>query len=383
MRGWQYRPGQHQRDLRLDFLRGYLVFVMTINHLKTFPAWTRPLTGAGALWITALAGFILVSGVVLGMLYRRRVKTRGWHWSISQVVKRSLQLYLVAVVCHFIMANGDYVLRLLVGRPSGIHTDYHRLVISILFQQRESYLGVDLLPLYIILLPVGLVAVYLLERRKWHWLLLGSAALWLGHRFDQQWLVFFDSSLNVASWQLLYVAGVLIGTYREEIAGWRSRLPLPPWLTSTLLIVPAFAILAISYRVRLHGLWQGVGWFKKAEALAFGGPGIGMGSVILAVMALAAFVELLSRFWGVFERLLGWLFIPLGQNALAAYVIQGFLAYAVIRLPGFPFPDHDPLGMGFLHLAAVLWVWAMTHAIVRWQSAARARRHGVRGRASG
>ena len=69
--------------------------------------------------------------------------------------------------------------------------------------------------------------------------------------------------------------------------------------------------------------------------------------------------------WIPLKRSLGWLLIPLGQQALIAYIVQAFLSYAITRLPGFPFPDHDPTLMGFLHVAAVLAVWFATGFIAR------------------
>ena len=57
--------------------------------------------------------------------------------------------------------------------------------------------------------------------------------------------------------------------------------------------------------------------------------------------------------------------LPLGQDALTAYVVQAMLAYAVTRLPGHPFPGHDPTIMGLLHIGGLLLVWSATKTIKR------------------
>ena len=74
---------------------------------------------------------------------------------------------------------------------------------------------------------------------------------------------------------------------------------------------------------------------------------------------------MVSWIWGVLEPPIGWLLLPLGKNALTAYLVQAFLFYIVTRMPDHPFPDHDPTIMGFLHVGAVLLVWSATKGITR------------------
>lgn len=59
---WRYPSSAYPRDLRLDLLRGYFIFVMIVDHLQTFPAWTMSLTGGNALWVSAAQGFVLAKG---------------------------------------------------------------------------------------------------------------------------------------------------------------------------------------------------------------------------------------------------------------------------------------------------------------------------------
>ena len=85
------------------------------------------------------------------------------------------------------------------------------------------------------------------------------------------------------------------------------------------------------------------------------------GRLIAALWKFAGIYELTTQLWTVWQRVLGWLLLlPLGQNALIAYLIQGILSYFISRLPGYPFPDHDPVIMGFWHLGAVIFVWQAT-----------------------
>ncbi|HYO74404.1 MAG TPA: OpgC domain-containing protein, partial [Archangium sp.] len=85
-----------ERDLRIDFLRGLVMLVLVVIHLEvvsllTFLAWERVGLISGG------EGFVILSGVVLGMVSRKRVETQGWAYSVSRLVDRAVQLYRVNV----------------------------------------------------------------------------------------------------------------------------------------------------------------------------------------------------------------------------------------------------------------------------------------------
>jgi len=122
------------------------------------------------------------------------------------------------------------------------------------------------------------------------------------------------------------------------------------------------ALLTINYLIVFHGLWPGIDW-KEVNTLIFDKFSVAPGRIFLAFWVFAGAYKLITQFWIVWQKLLGWLLLPLGQNALIAYLVQGYLSYFISRLPGFPFPDHDPIIMGFLHLGVVLFVWQVTRLI--------------------
>jgi hypothetical protein len=361
---WQYQSQTDERDLRLDFLRGFLVFVMTINHLATFPAWTRVLTGGGRLWVSAAVGFVLISGIVLGFLYRQRVINNGWPWSIEQIGRRAFHLYILGAAGRLILASGDYVMWLLWDRRLTVPDNYWHILEGAVFQIHYHYGYVDLLPLYAVLLPVGLFAVYLLNRGKWPWLILASLSLWYAARTDPGVFNLWRIVFHPAIWQLPFFIGVIVGYYRAEIKQWRLKLPLPDKIVSLALISSSIAMLIISYRVAYHGLWADWEWVSIKNGF-FTKSLMGPGRLIAAIWILAGLYELVGKYWKAWQGLLGWLFLPLGQNALIAYLVQAILSYVVTHLPGYPFPGHSPFIMGFWHITAVLLVWQFTKSITR------------------
>ncbi len=364
MVNWKYYLPTEPRDLRLDFLRGYFVFVMTIDHLGIFPAWTSLLTGANRLWISAAIGFVIISGLVMGTLYRSRVAEQGWHWSAAQIGRRALQLYLLGAIGRLILATGDYVLRLFWERPSPLPENYWRLVEGALLSTGYWFAYVDMLTLYAFLLPMGLGVIYFIRQGKWKWVTLVSFLLWYAGRTDPETLSFLRIGFNVFLWQFPFILSVIIGFYRQEIGSWWGKRPFPK-LTSTLLVSSAFTLLIINYLIVFHGLWPGIDW-KQVNELIFDKFSVDPGRILVAFWVFAGAYKLITQFWIVWQKLLGWLLLPLGQNALIAYLVQGFLSYFISRLPGFPFPDHDPIIMGFLHLGAVLFVWQVTRLIARF-----------------
>src|SRR5262245_64892190 len=80
------------RDLRIDWLRGLAMTCVIVNHsrmpsLFTWFSYER-------FWIvTAAEVFAVLSGIVLGMVYGRRVARDGWRAAIRGLCRRALTLY--------------------------------------------------------------------------------------------------------------------------------------------------------------------------------------------------------------------------------------------------------------------------------------------------
>lgn len=358
----KYSPSSSPRDLHLDFLRGYFVFVMTIDHLKTFPAWTIVLTGGGVLWVSAGIGFILVSGIVMGMIYRRRVEQYGWHWTVKHIGLRAIQLYILGALSRLVLASGDYWLRAVVGRPSDLPENYWHIIEGALLSVRYNFIYLDLLPLYAMLLLLGIGVIYLFYRGQWRWVLVFSFLLWHAGRIDPDATAFLRTGFRVVIWQLPFCLGLFCGYYRCEIAQFKHKLPVPDYVISVLLIGAAFVLLGVSYQVSFHGLLSHVDW-AQSNSFLFDKGSLAPGRLAAALVIFAGLYEFVSVSWLILSTFFGWFFLALGQRALTAYLVQGFLAYFVTHLPGFPFPGHSPVLMGFLHITAVLFVWGVSNCL--------------------
>ena len=365
---WHYPTTSTGRDLRLDLLRGYCVAVMTIDHVGLFPAWTIGLTGNAMLWVSAAEGFLLIAGLVMGLVYRRLLVERGWRWSIRKVARRAILLYAVGALGHLIFDSGDYLLRIIRQRPSDVPTDYFTLLQSTLFQTRYAPDGLSMMPFYALALLWGLGALYGLQRGKWRWVLLISGLTWYGARFDPSAFTIFRIYFNFPIWQLLFIIGLVIGYHRAELQRWGAKLPARRLLRVTL-IVTTVMMLLVSYQVAYNGLGSDIAWVQPYGPF-FDRVSLGVGRVLVSLWAFAGFYALLTLTWQALNRILGWLLLPLGQHALTAFIWHAVTTYIVIHLPGWPFPDHDPTLMGFIHLGIILAIWAATLTTVyvrtRW-----------------
>src|SRR5256884_5774640 len=91
LRGWQY-SGDGTRDLRIDWLRGLAMTCVIVNHskLSSLLSWFS----YERFWVvTAAEVFVVLSGVVLGMVYGRRLARDGWPAVVRGLGRRALILY--------------------------------------------------------------------------------------------------------------------------------------------------------------------------------------------------------------------------------------------------------------------------------------------------
>src|SRR5436305_2128174 len=80
------------RDIRIDWLRGLAMTCVIINHskLSSLLSWFT----YERLWVvTAAEVFLVLSGIVLGTVYRRRLDRHGWGTVVQALSRRAAFLY--------------------------------------------------------------------------------------------------------------------------------------------------------------------------------------------------------------------------------------------------------------------------------------------------
>src|SRR6202171_3908362 len=92
---WQY-PAEGRRDLRIDWLRGLAMTCVIIDHskLSSLLSWFS----FERFWVVSAAEvFVVLSGIVLGMVYGNRLIRGDWPAVVRGLGRRALMLYVVFV----------------------------------------------------------------------------------------------------------------------------------------------------------------------------------------------------------------------------------------------------------------------------------------------
>src|SRR5579859_7517233 len=110
LRGWAY-AGEEGRDLRIDLLRGRAVLAMVIDHLAG-PSKLYLLTGGNHFYTSAAEGFIFLSGLTVGLVYRRIAQQQGLATAIRRLVERAWTLYVLTVGLTLVMLPVSELLHL-------------------------------------------------------------------------------------------------------------------------------------------------------------------------------------------------------------------------------------------------------------------------------
>jgi hypothetical protein len=208
----------HERDLTIDFMRGFALLVMTVDHLPPNPLQRFTFQPFG--FFTGAFIFVFLSGYVSAWRVASRVDSKGWLAARRTVVRRVVLLMglhhliatLVAITAHFVPPTDESLTVFAAYYPSPLKA----WALEMMFLNQTVFL--DILTLFILLLPSILALVWLFRRGGTRVALAASALLWLSVQFDVApgLLRRFDrfTVLHLSAWQFLFVFGAWVG-YRR------------------------------------------------------------------------------------------------------------------------------------------------------------------------
>lgn len=293
-----------KRDIRIDFLRGLALIVIFIDHTtETYRAagghhyYLPTLRDFGL--CSAAEFFFFLSGYVFAMVHARIMDQRGVVPSLGKALRRALQIYAANVLIFVAVAA---IAAPLSSRPEDylqftglwLLRDQAPMAIWRFLTLRYLPAYTDILPLYVlfvVLAPFVLLAI----RRLTVPTLIASVAVyiaagWLpGITFPLNASVEVQWGLNPLSWQLLFVAGMALGSPAGKAAAnspargsFRRTIA---WGIGVLLVMFAVAK-AVAGAAKL---WSGSDWPTLHRLFAL--PGLGVANV--GPVRLAYFVTLL------------------------------------------------------------------------------------------
>jgi hypothetical protein len=358
---WLYREAG-KRDLRLDFLRGLCIFIMVVDHIGGYSP-LREITGGNLFFVSAAEGFVFISGLLLGTIYRRIIEREGFRAALLKALRRARTLYLLT----FVLTFGLAYITWWIGAPwtaTEKIADPFRFALNVLMM-RDSYLFTDVLTLYTLLIIGAPLALGLLYRR-WTWaLLLGSWSLWLLYQIspaDASQPLPSIHSFHPAAWQIFFVHAMALGYHRQAVAQWFHSLPHRAvfiWLAIF------FGLLVAIYQtggMLLAPLVGGdIGGFMHATFLK--NP-VRIGRIIAALIVFPLAYLIVTYCWTPLRNALGWLLLPLGQNSLYSYTMHLPIIVLWVMIfasnPGITLVQQ--LMNAATQLAAVLLLWLMVRS---------------------
>ncbi len=322
--GWRYEASPDaagKRDVRIDLLRGFCIFVMVVDHIGGETSWLYAFTGGNRFIVSAAEGFVLLSGFSLGMVHHVVIRTRGVRAMIGKVLGRAWLLYSLTVVLTIAFAavsnalSDPYIENM---TPARGRFDFALSVATF----HRTYSLTDILVLYTLLMLMAGPLLWLIARGYTGYVLAASITAWFvaqvwPDRIPRAWQI-TDGGFPFSAWQLMFVIGMTLGFHRQRIAAYLKPGPLiaaglafvaalvvVEWIATTFIVPDANAI-ALDEML-----------FDKNDAR------IGR---ILALCAAASFAYAGATLaWAPLRRVSGWLLLPMGRRALFAYASQLFI----------------------------------------------------------
>jgi hypothetical protein len=354
------------RDARLDWLRGYCLFMMIVDHVGTRffgdsvgnvtgSSWLYALTGGTRYYATAAEAFYLISGVTLGLISSRESPRD----STKRIYTRAFHLYRTALMLSLtfgavaLWTNWSYF-----GRWSFESSGFLSFAFRVLTLRAETG-GAGILVLYVLFMIVTPGALWLFRKNLTWVALLGSVSLYISSQLvpqlrNQPFAVYFD----VLPWQILFFGGLALGFHRAKLVQFFSSIPRIRAFLEGAVVAVAFAFLVI--HATNYQLWPGLpALLAPMEELPFA-------RLLLAMLSMLAAYILLSWFWNPLRTAFGPLLEPLGRASLWSFTMHFYVILILWNLPMF-----QSVSIWIWQVIAVALVWLslrVRDVLVRWQT---------------
>jgi hypothetical protein len=352
---WRYEA--HKRDLRLDLLRGFAVIAMVADHIGGERSWLYAVTGGDAFFISAAEVFVFISGLLMGIIYAGVIARQGLGAALMKSLQRAWTLYLMTVTLTltFIVLSAQLGLGWGSELTDGSWAD---LIVGVLTLHRTIYLT-DILLLYTLLVLAAVPVLVLLVYGYTPYVLIASWGLWMFWQAAPQhaqfpWAIADNSVFNFPAWQVLFFTAMAIGYHRQRLV----RLVMQ---------VPEHMVLGISGGVVAAAILCYVVFLPPSSTIHAGLVEPFFGKVDLRIGRLLVFAgfftfafSLITLAWAPIRRSLGWLLLPLGQDALSAYILHLFVVALAVKVKPLIFETDstDALQNSLFQMAGITFIWA-------------------------
>ena len=375
LRPWQ-NAGNGQRDLRIDWLRGLVMTCVIIDHsrlssLLTWFSYERFWT------VTAAEVFVVLSGIVLGMVYGRKLNRGDWRAVVRGLSQRALTLYLafIAVTLSIVLLSlaGIDVQSLTTSNGQGTGFVDPRALDPGAWRDialmRSGPWAFQIVALYVWLVAAAVPCLFAMRYAGWRPVLAISWGLYLWYRIAPHALTSgqFESTFPILAWQLLFVHGIAIGYHREPLGAWVARcpriVPIAMATASAVFIVFAMCNPWTEGPRLLHWSVVSPDRFTDLYFRYFTLSDLGLGRLLNLAVALPVGYALLTALWRMASPL-GTLFVTLGQQSLGAFILH---VYGILLIAHLPMAQGSGLWTNtLLQVALILAIAVLLNGAQRW-----------------
>jgi hypothetical protein len=352
LRSWAYSSTSN-RDPRLDWIRGYCLFMMIADHIQDRSA-LYFLTGGATFYISAAEAFYFISGLTLGMVTARET----WLVASKRVLSRALVLYRTAVIMTVGFGLlGAYTTIQFWGSSNEtargifdlIRTNPLEFLTNVLVL-RTGLSGQEILILYVVYMVVAPVALFFLMRRLGWLVLLGIVAVYVTHLlqpgiFKQPFATYFEPY----EWHTLFFGGLVLGFHRKDVVNFFAKIPVLSRILEVAVMVMAGVFMWIF--ANNFSVWPELPALLDIKNRWLMPP---MQLALVALYLQAAFI-VVSHLWKPLQAGLGWFLEPLGRSSLWAFTVHWFVVAALTSFK--PFVEY-PYDRWWWQLLGVAFVWA-------------------------
>jgi hypothetical protein len=325
----------------LDYLRGFFILVILIDHFQRWPSPFTYLTGEGRLWVSAAEGFFIISGLLIGYLRGYKQRDMPLKALAKKLAARAGTLYIWTVGITFLVVSLTVLLPVNPDlMPRVADTDQTANLATYLWNVFTMGFATDwiyFLRLYAIMMIVTPVVIWMFRKGWWTLVLAFSVATYL--------LSFaFQTPEGAMQWQILFFLPAVVGFKLEEIVHWFREHPKVKVILITSAIFITLVTMVLSY------FWV-LGWnyveapgssFSRGSYVAtrgwldpwFAKSPLAVGRVALAFVWFLGLISVFHLELNFIRRWFGWLLGTFGRASLTAYCLQAIgMTFAQLLLP--------------------------------------------------
>ncbi len=214
----------------LDGMRGYFLVFMMLNHLIFTGGYMLVKINHNQLtFVEDAQGFVFMSGLLVGMVYGRKMLKSGYDAAREKIWARAFELYkyamgiiLIVLAARLILPQSEQIWHNWLGDTR--LNDPMRMASIATFLFQPTFM--DILPQYIIYMVFSPVLIWMCITGRWLQVAIGSLLVWMAgqlglHRLItypiNDWMSATDkegirSSFNLLGWQIVFFSGVIIGS---------------------------------------------------------------------------------------------------------------------------------------------------------------------------